>query len=161
MYYVEATFQVAYNTWSKPFRSFLLYTSRLVSPPQWRTIIMTRPVIWPPTLSFLSLPLFYYPSLSPQSLACHPVSMFSVFCDISQSRVERPEVDNGCQCMPCVQRRADVRRRQRGSLLRPKFTRRCDIFFILDATHALKDPYLSSLDGLPLRSSHTRLPIRI
>ncbi|OAX33624.1 hypothetical protein K503DRAFT_869439 [Rhizopogon vinicolor AM-OR11-026] len=34
------------------------------------------------------------------------------------------DVDSGCQCTPCVQRRADVRRRQRGSLLTPKFTRK-------------------------------------
>ncbi|KAG1762805.1 translocation protein sec63 [Suillus placidus] len=33
-------------------------------------------------------------------------------------------LDSGCQCTPCVQRRADVRRHQRGSLLRPKFTRK-------------------------------------
>ncbi|KAG1811249.1 Sec63 Brl domain-containing protein [Suillus subaureus] len=45
-------------------------------------------------------------------------SLASVICP------ERPELDSGCQCTPCVQRRADVRRHQRGSPLRPKFTRK-------------------------------------
>lgn len=37
---------------------------------------------------------------------------------------KHPELDSGCQCTPCLHRRADVRRSQRGSLLRPKFTRK-------------------------------------
>lgn len=46
------------------------------------------------------------------------------FSSLSSVSSKRPELDSGCQCTPCVQRRADVRRRQRGSLLQPKFTRK-------------------------------------
>ncbi|KAG1888747.1 translocation protein sec63 [Suillus subluteus] len=46
------------------------------------------------------------------------------FSSLASVSSKRPELDSGCQCTPCVQRRADVRRHQRGSLLRPKFTRK-------------------------------------
>lgn len=49
-----------------------------------------------------------------------PVTLSSLSSVSSKS----PELDSGCQCTPCLQRRADVRRRLRGSLLTPKFTRK-------------------------------------
>lgn len=49
-----------------------------------------------------------------------PVTLSSVTSVSSK----RPELDSGCQCTPCIQRRADLRRQGRSSLLRVKFTRK-------------------------------------
>lgn len=46
------------------------------------------------------------------------------FSSLASVSSKRPELDSGCQCTPCLQRRADVSRRQRSSLLSPKFTRK-------------------------------------
>ncbi|KAG1764642.1 translocation protein sec63 [Suillus occidentalis] len=46
------------------------------------------------------------------------------FSSLASVSSKRPDLDIGCQCTPCLQRRADVRRRQRSSLLSPKFTRK-------------------------------------
>ncbi|KAG2130456.1 translocation protein sec63 [Suillus bovinus] len=47
----------------------------------------------------------------------------ATFSSLASVSSKRPELDSGCQCTPCIQRRTEVRRHRRGSLLRPKFTR--------------------------------------
>ncbi|KAG1764475.1 translocation protein sec63 [Suillus placidus] len=50
-------------------------------------------------------------------------------------------LDSGCQCTPCVQRRADVRRHQRGSLLRPKFTRKALLITVGWGSYYVYNPF--------------------
>ncbi|KZT13196.1 uncharacterized protein LAESUDRAFT_669586 [Laetiporus sulphureus 93-53] len=47
----------------------------------------------------------------------------------------KPQVRTGCQCIQCVERRASIRKRERGSFLKPKITRKT-VFLLLGWTVA-------------------------